>query len=275
MIARVTEGSAADAPGAHPRAPGARPRTLQPRWALRTRGGADAQNAPAARPSSAAGLPPHRPWGPGRPSGGLGEAWGSSAAPPTYPHPPRRGTAAGKGKGAALQAAVRRQPRLPGPSSRGSPRSTRCQNLNRPGTAAPRAASPAPPLPPARPATRRVPARGRPAQAPGTLPRSRPARAVPRRDPRHGDTAPGPARCRDAPVPGDDTTTDGAAGAPSPRCPGARPRRCGPRADPRHRHPLLVRRRPASSPARQPPRRRPLPSPPLPLPPLPPYLFQR
>lgn len=120
----------------------------------RRAGAGNVRDSPAPRPSSVAGLPPHRPSGPGRPSPGLEEAWRSSAAPPTYPHSPRRGTADGKGKRGAVQAAVRRQPRLPGPSSRGSPRITRCQNLNRPGTAAPSEASSCTPLPPARPATR-------------------------------------------------------------------------------------------------------------------------
>lgn len=217
-IAPVTEGSAADAPGSHPRAPGARPRTIQARRALRTRGVAGAGNArdsPAARPSSAAGLPPHRPWGPGRPSGGLGQAWRSSAVPPTYPHPLRRGSAAGKGKGGAVQAAVRRQPRL---LFAGQP-----QNHALPKFKSPRHCGSA----------RSHPLRGAPSGQTGHTGGCRTAAAplstghsaaqpscpgcTAARAP-HGDTAPGAARRRDAPGMEDDTTTDGAAGEPSPRC---------------------------------------------------------
>lgn len=164
----------------------------------------------------------------------LTEQRGRSDVPAPFPgrHGGREGKA-GSGAGGGAPPAP-----APGPSSQGSPRITRCQNLNRPSTAAPRAASPSPPFPQTRPVTREG-ARHRALRSAAVLPGLY-------RDETLATATPG--RTGD----GDDTTTDGAAGAPLPRCPGARPRRCGPRADPRHRHPPVPSAACAEAPRQQP-----------------------
>ncbi|XP_065486674.1 serine/arginine repetitive matrix protein 1-like [Caloenas nicobarica] len=288
LIAPATGGSAADA--SSPRRPPPRVGCAPADFSncaepcapaaeqMRGAGAGNARDAPAARPFSGAGLRSRHRSGPGRPSGGCqrpGEQRGPSDVPATAAarRPGRR-----RGKRCRWQRGS--GPGSPDPSSRSSPENHALPKFKSPPVLRLREQHPAPrrslrpnrphrgsvrrPPPPRRSsrALRPVPARSRPAPVQGTPPRNRPARAVPGRDPRHGETPPRPARRRDAPMLGEDATTDGAAGALSPRCPGTRPRR---------------RRSPhAAAPAP--------PFPPLPerghpaptaAPSLPPYLFQR
>lgn len=220
LIAPATGGSAADA--SSPRRPpprfGCAPADFSNRAEpcapaaeqMRGAGAGNARDAPAARPSSGAGLRSRRRSGPGRPSAGCerpGEQRGPSDVPATAAarRPGRR-----RGKRCRWQRGS--GPGSPDPSSRGSPENhalpkfksppvlrlreqhrppRRFLRPNRPHRGSLR--RPPPPRLLSR-SLRPVPARSRPAPVQGTLPRNRPARAVPERDPRHGQRGAGTRR---------------------------------------------------------------------------------